>query len=256
MRWSRLRGCISCSPSSITGCSARDGSQLLPVSLPDLSRAAEPRAGPAARAVRVADPKNRRRRHAGRRARRTSTERWASSSWPRSTATRPSPASSMRRRSLPDDVRWPYYLAHLYRLRNEPEKSATFFEQALQLRPDDVAALVWLGGRVSAAGPAGGGRAAVRRRRCRCSRAWPPRCRPGTRGAREKGLRRGREVSRRGAGAGSASPRSSTIRSRWPTAELGELEKAEAHLRQRGHVEPAPARSVDVGVERRRCTAR
>ena len=47
---------------------------------------------------------------------------------------------------VPGDARWPYYLAHLYRLGNEPEKSAMFFEKALQLRPDDVAALVWLGG--------------------------------------------------------------------------------------------------------------
>lgn len=34
---------------------------------------------------------------------------------------------------VPGDVRWPYYLAHLYRLRNEPEKSAVFFEKALEL---------------------------------------------------------------------------------------------------------------------------
>src|SRR5947207_1029074 len=46
---------------------------------------------------------------------------------------------------VPSDARWPYYLAHLYRQRSEPEKSAMFFEKALQLRPDHVAALVWLG---------------------------------------------------------------------------------------------------------------
>jgi tetratricopeptide (TPR) repeat protein len=47
---------------------------------------------------------------------------------------------------MPSDVRWPYYLAHLYRLRGEPAKAAAFFETTLRLQPDDVAALVWLGG--------------------------------------------------------------------------------------------------------------
>jgi len=47
---------------------------------------------------------------------------------------------------MPSDIRWPYYLGHLYRLRGEPAKSAAFFEATLRLQPDDVAALVWLGG--------------------------------------------------------------------------------------------------------------
>lgn len=45
----------------------------------------------------------------------------------------------------PNDMRWPYYLGHLYRTRGETAKSAAAFEQALVLRPDDVATLVWLG---------------------------------------------------------------------------------------------------------------
>ena len=45
----------------------------------------------------------------------------------------------------PGEMRWPYYLGHLYRLRGETEKSATSFERALRLRPDDEATLVWLG---------------------------------------------------------------------------------------------------------------
>jgi tetratricopeptide (TPR) repeat protein len=43
------------------------------------------------------------------------------------------------------DFRWPYYLAHLYRDKGELAKSRASFEQALQLQPDDVATLVWLG---------------------------------------------------------------------------------------------------------------
>ena len=46
----------------------------------------------------------------------------------------------------PDDMRWPYYRAHLYRRRNDLVKSAALFERALQVRPDDVPTLVWLGG--------------------------------------------------------------------------------------------------------------
>lgn len=44
-----------------------------------------------------------------------------------------------------DDVRWPYYLGHLYRDRGELAKARAAFERALQLQPNDVAALVWLG---------------------------------------------------------------------------------------------------------------
>ena len=43
------------------------------------------------------------------------------------------------------EVRWPYYLAHLYRARNEPEKTASFLETSVQLRPDYQPALMWLG---------------------------------------------------------------------------------------------------------------
>ncbi|MGH9145691.1 MAG: tetratricopeptide repeat protein, partial [Vicinamibacterales bacterium] len=45
----------------------------------------------------------------------------------------------------PADARWSYYLAHAYRLQGESTKAAAFFERTLQLRPDDVSALIWLG---------------------------------------------------------------------------------------------------------------
>jgi tetratricopeptide (TPR) repeat protein len=46
---------------------------------------------------------------------------------------------------VPDDVRWPYYLGHLHRLRGEPADAAKFFSRALQLRPADTPTLIWLG---------------------------------------------------------------------------------------------------------------
>jgi tetratricopeptide (TPR) repeat protein len=44
----------------------------------------------------------------------------------------------------PDDMRWPYFLGHVYRYRSEPSKAAPFFEQALAHAPNDVPSLVWL----------------------------------------------------------------------------------------------------------------
>lgn len=45
----------------------------------------------------------------------------------------------------PDDMRWPYYLGHLYRTQGDPARATASFAQALQLSPDDVATLIWLG---------------------------------------------------------------------------------------------------------------
>jgi tetratricopeptide (TPR) repeat protein len=45
----------------------------------------------------------------------------------------------------PEDYRWSYYLGHLYRDNGDLSKAQSFFEQALEKRPDDVATLVWLG---------------------------------------------------------------------------------------------------------------
>ena len=44
----------------------------------------------------------------------------------------------------PADMRWPYYLAHVARLDNDPGKAAGLFEQTLALQPDHVPSLVWL----------------------------------------------------------------------------------------------------------------
>ena len=45
---------------------------------------------------------------------------------------------------LPRDRRWPYYLGHVARARGAPERAVEHFEQARELRPDDVPTLVWL----------------------------------------------------------------------------------------------------------------
>jgi tetratricopeptide (TPR) repeat protein len=59
----------------------------------------------------------------------------------------------------PTELRWPYYLGHLYKRRGDTKASAAAFERALKLRPDDLSTLIWLGrlyldeGRTDAAEP-------------------------------------------------------------------------------------------------------
>jgi tetratricopeptide (TPR) repeat protein len=45
----------------------------------------------------------------------------------------------------PDDARWPYYLGHLYRLEGESAKAAEFLSRALELQPSAAPTLIWLG---------------------------------------------------------------------------------------------------------------
>lgn len=44
----------------------------------------------------------------------------------------------------PDDVRWPYVLGHVYLFKGDRTRAAAAFERAIALRPTDVVALVWL----------------------------------------------------------------------------------------------------------------
>src|SRR5262249_30896589 len=46
---------------------------------------------------------------------------------------------------LPNEGRWPYYLAHLYKLGGDAPRSMAAFDRASKLQPDDLATLVWLG---------------------------------------------------------------------------------------------------------------
>jgi len=45
----------------------------------------------------------------------------------------------------PDDFRWPYFLGHVYRQNRDVARAIASLERALQMKPGDVAALVWLG---------------------------------------------------------------------------------------------------------------
>jgi tetratricopeptide (TPR) repeat protein len=54
------------------------------------------------------------------------------------------PALLNARELAPRDPKWPYYLAHLYRLRGALDQSAASFREVLTQRPDDAAARIWL----------------------------------------------------------------------------------------------------------------
>jgi tetratricopeptide (TPR) repeat protein len=45
----------------------------------------------------------------------------------------------------PDDMRWPYFLGHLYRTSGDAPKATAAFERALRLAPSDVETMIWLG---------------------------------------------------------------------------------------------------------------
>jgi tetratricopeptide (TPR) repeat protein len=44
----------------------------------------------------------------------------------------------------PNEMRWPYYLGHVYEATSAPVTAIASYERALQLQPGDVATMVWL----------------------------------------------------------------------------------------------------------------
>lgn len=55
------------------------------------------------------------------------------------------PALLDAQRLAPADMRWPYYLGHLYQRNGDLIRASASFKRVLELKPDDVATLVWLG---------------------------------------------------------------------------------------------------------------
>jgi tetratricopeptide (TPR) repeat protein len=148
----------------------------------------------------------------------------------------------------PNEYKWPYYLGHFYKARGDAVKSTAAFERALRAQPDDGPTLVWLGnayldqGRPEAAQPlfervmsqqsqsiaalVGLGRAAL---------------------GRSDYARAAQTLER----ALALDPRQTVIH--YPLAMayrgLGQLDKAEAHMRQRGSGEIRPPDPLMVDLE-------
>lgn len=139
----------------------------------------------------------------------------------------------------PGEMRWPYYLGHLYRNKGALAESEASFERTLQLRPDDVAALVWLGevyladGRPEAAEPLFERALALQPRSvsARFGLGRAALAKKDYRGA-VKHLEEALALDRQ------------AVSIHYPLAlayrELGEADKADAHFRQRGDSEILP----------------
>jgi tetratricopeptide (TPR) repeat protein len=139
----------------------------------------------------------------------------------------------------PSEAQWPYYLGHVYKSRGQLADAARSFERALTLQPDDVATLVWLGqvrldqGRPEDAEPLFA-KAAARQPRAVAALVGQGRAAL----ARRDYARAADSLEQ----ALSIDPRASMVH--YPLAlayrGMGNLERAEAHLRQRGGVEIGP----------------
>jgi tetratricopeptide (TPR) repeat protein len=55
------------------------------------------------------------------------------------------PAYLNAERLMPREPRWPYFLAHLYKSEGDITRSIAAFRRVLDIVPDDVATLIWLG---------------------------------------------------------------------------------------------------------------
>ena len=139
----------------------------------------------------------------------------------------------------PDDMRWPYYLAHVERLQNQPAKAATLFERVLVLQPDHVPSLVWLGAMRLVAGDADGADAPLSK-----ALALQPREPAALYHAGRVALakRQYQVAVDRLIAAAAAAPQASSIHYPLSLAyrDLGDMKHADAELRLRGTVDPAP----------------
>jgi tetratricopeptide (TPR) repeat protein len=148
----------------------------------------------------------------------------------------------------PDDVRWPYYLAHSYKARGQTAKSLAAFERALMLQPNDQATLVWLANAYLDQGKPEAAEPLLMR-----ALAQQPQSAPALFGL-------GRAALARSDYAGavphleqalSLDPRSVAVH--YPLAMayrgLGEMDKAEAHMRQRGPGELRPRDPLMLELE-------
>jgi tetratricopeptide (TPR) repeat protein len=139
----------------------------------------------------------------------------------------------------PGEIRWPYYLGHVYMAKAEPEKAIAAFERALRIRPNDVATLVWLG-----TVQLNQGRADVAEARFEQALSSQSNAVAALAGAGQAALAR-RDYTRavqRFEQALAADPRASSVH--YPLAlayrALGNTAQADAHLRQQGKTEVGP----------------
>jgi tetratricopeptide (TPR) repeat protein len=140
---------------------------------------------------------------------------------------------------MPSEMRWPYYLGHLYRKRGDPAKSAAFLERTLQLQPADVATMVWLGDVYLAQGRPEAADSVLTKALSLQPDSIALLYRLGRAALARRNYARAVEHLEKALGLGQGA-----VIVHYPLAmayrELGEMEKAEAHLRQWRDVEIDP----------------
>jgi tetratricopeptide (TPR) repeat protein len=148
----------------------------------------------------------------------------------------------------PDEVRWPYYLGHLYKTRGETVKSVAAFERALALQPNDQATLLWLANAYLDQGKPESAEPLLTR-----ALAQQPQSAPALFGLGRAALARSAyaDAVRYLEQALSLDPRAAAIQ--YPLAMayrgLGEMDKAAAHMRQRGPGELRPRDPLMLELE-------
>jgi tetratricopeptide (TPR) repeat protein len=135
----------------------------------------------------------------------------------------------------PADMRWPYYLGHVYRARQEPARSIPMFERALALAPDDVPSLVWLGDLHLASGDAAAAEVPLQRAYALQPRSAAALSRLGRVALARRDFPKAVEYLER---ALEVNPAATSVHYPLGMAYrgLGEAAKAEAHVKQAGDV--------------------
>ena len=139
----------------------------------------------------------------------------------------------------PDDVRWPYYLAHVNRLQIRLPVAAALFERVMQLRPDDVPARVWLARIHLDLGQGAAAASALKGMTSAIGRSLPLLY---WMGRAELAAGDAKQASRHLEQALALDPRPSRIQSQLATAyrRLGDVAHAESIARAAGQREPEP----------------
>jgi tetratricopeptide (TPR) repeat protein len=140
LRW---RPAVSITVFLLCGCSpSREGAEIRPVALPDISRAAE------SVQTQIRERYQRLQNALDRKASSAELATEFGEMGKLFTAAEYYDAAELcflnAATLAPGDMRWPYYLGHVFRYRSDPAKAATYFEQALARAPQDVPSLVWL----------------------------------------------------------------------------------------------------------------
>jgi tetratricopeptide (TPR) repeat protein len=140
----------------------------------------------------------------------------------------------------PNDMRWPYYLAHVERMRNQPAKAAALFERALLLQPGHVPSLVWLGAMQLVGGNVESADAALNKALSLRPHDAAALYHAGRVALAKRDYRLAVEHLN---AALSAAPNASSIHYSLSLAYrgLGDVKNADAQLRLRGNVDPSPS---------------